>query len=469
MLEKNMRSLIADTLMFALGQTGKTIDMLEEKANSKYIGDISQNQYRDKPIWHSIHDLREFIAIKLKINPKLWGKNRTSDDFHKIVYMEINKLRKKCVICDWNVSRKFGIIRLVKYPKKPVSDPTMSIDILYSQLTVPMSNDTSQEALKQNFVSILTLGRKDNTYKFALARSLLDYCKNKSNSRQTHDIPYQYFSSQFLKYYWYQISEFKIKQDFHTKKTPMMVQIINDIFKKDTVHDFTKLDPDKVKRAEEEILKKVFGHARLKRSYVVPTFQKLRVGNIAQENKLFYDYDDDRQMLYLKPQAFEFFRSNYSVLLNTVLLEWTKFLEKVNPSLPMIVSKTEQIEKRKRKTLGKYKRMYLEHTDHCFYCCQKLEKRYIDVDHFIPWSYIFNDDVWNLVLSCRECNCKKSSSLVQEEFKHELIDRNKIYESRIPSLKHSLNILDTGKGWATEIENHYTDCKDCGFGVINLP
>lgn len=455
--------------MYALCQTGKTIQMLEKEVGRKYLGDGSQNQYHDKPVWHNMPTLREFIAITLKINPKWWGKNRISDDFHKIVNMEINKLRKKDIICDWNGSKQFGIIRLVKYPENPIYVPVMSVTDVNSTSTKPTSSNVSQD-LKQNFVSILTRGSKDNTYKFALARSLLDYChENKSNSIQTHDIPYQYLSGQFLKYYWYQISKFKIKQDFHIKKTPMMVKIINDVFEKDPVINFVDLDPNKVKQAEEKILKKVFGHARSKTSHVVPKFQKLKIGNMAQENKLFYDYDDDLQVLSLKPQAFEFFQKNYFVLLKTVLLEWTKFLERVNTSLPMLVAKIEQDEQNTRNSLSKYRMMYLEHTDHCFYCCQKLEKSHIHVDHFIPWSYIFDDSAWNLVLTCPACNYKKSSALAQEEFMRDLIKRNQRYKDQINTLKHSLDILDTGKGWTIEIENHYTNCQNYGFGFVDLP
>lgn len=36
----------------------------------------------------------------------------------------------------------------------------------------------------------------------------------------------------------------------------------------------------------------------------------------------------------------------------------------------------------------------------CFYCGRKLSPKRIDVDHFIPWSFIKDDNLWNLVLAC---------------------------------------------------------------------
>ena len=35
----------------------------------------------------------------------------------------------------------------------------------------------------------------------------------------------------------------------------------------------------------------------------------------------------------------------------------------------------------------------------CFYCGKKLNNK-IHVDHFIPWSFIKTDNLWNFVLAC---------------------------------------------------------------------
>ena len=92
----------------------------------------------------------------------------------------------------------------------------------------------------------------------------------------------------------------------------------------------------------------------------------------------------------------------------------------------------------------------------------------IHVDHFIPWSYIFEDSAWNLVLACQECNCKKSNSLAQPKFLNYLIERNSKYENQIPILKKSLAMLDSGRGWEPEIMRHYNSCKEYGFLQIHM-
>ena len=259
-----------------------------------------------------------------------------------------------------------------------------------------------------------------------------------------------------------------MKQDFRTKSKPKAIQAITDVFGKNPPANFDLLDAADVKRARQEILKTVFGHARSKTSLVVPKFQNIPVGRHTEKIKVFYDYDDDAQRIRIMPEAFEFLQKNNGLLSRVVLAEWARFLEKINHSLPRLVAKIDQ-DSMTRDSLTEYRRIFSKHSDHCFYCRSRLERRGTHVDHFIPWSYIFDDNAWNLVLACQECNCKKSNSLPQEEFRAALIKRNAQYYKQIRKLRISLDQLDTGRGWKPEIIHHYTNCKEYGFNVIHLP
>ena len=315
------------------------------------------------------------------------------------------------------------------------------------------------------FYTILTKGRKDNTYKFALARYILDYSTRPTGSLE---VPYSDIASAFLKYYWHQECKFKIKQNFQNNRPPSVIRIIREVFGTRYIptsfRNMEKKSGSKIQTAEKKILAKVFGNAKTKTSLVIPRFHNLRgdYNNLS----LFYDYDDSEQMIYFRPGALEFFRKNYSVLSKLVILEWAKFLEKTN-TLPKLVAKIESVEKR-HGSLTKYVNIYKD-CDHCFYCNTRLEKGLIHVDHFIPWSYIFDDNAWNLVLSCQRCNLKKSDALAQQEFLKELILRNKTCYDKISILRNSLDSIDYGNGWQRELWNNYSNCKNYGFVVTRLP
>ena len=103
--------------------------------------------------------------------------------------------------------------------------------------------------------------------------------------------------------------------------------------------------------------------------------------------------------------------------------------------------------------------LWKDETGHKPYCYSRLNKtdlsflnerddilsivlKFVHVDHFIPWSFIPEDEAWNLVLACNECNCKKSDSLAQKTYLDSLIGRNHEYGSEIADLAKSLQDLD---------------------------
>lgn len=337
---------------------------------------------------------------------------------------------------------------------------------LASRMNLLMGTGVPSNAeLRKAFLRILTRGSKNNTYKFALARALLEHCRKQadygSDSSIRDHVTYDYLAESFVKYYWHQESLFRIKQSFSTKSMPYAVQIIQEKFGNDPAKTFKDVNRKAKEAAEESMMKKVFGNENSGTSQVVPRFQNIR-GLSSEDASIFYTYSDKEKIIHLKDGVSTFLSSHYDVLLKAVLVEWTRYLEKIN-TMPKLVSKIENANA-KRGSLAKYRTMFKDST-HCFYCCARLERNYINVDHFIPWSYMFDDDPWNLVLCCQNCNLQKSDSLVQPKFTECLIDRNHSYYDRLREMRQSLDLLDTGKGWPTEIHRNYNSCKESGFIV----
>ena len=463
------RKFTSELVLYVLNQKGKTIPTITNHRDDK-SGDKLQLKHQNEKIWHSRTDLISSVGRELKLDPSMWGSYRTSNKFPNIIDQEISKLRSSKKLIDWNSSKHFGIFRLDKLSNKPIKKPVMTNgEKRFIQDTNPyIESDVSEKDLKRAFLSIIADSPKSNTYKFTLAKSLLDYCKDTTEEKQIHEIPYQYFASKFLKYYWHQEYKFKMKQDFRTSGKPNVIKAINSVFGNNPPADFELLKKKDIKNAEGEILKNVFGTIRGKKSIVIPAFQNITTSNDSEDIRIFYNYDNSAKMLYLKPEAFSFFRKNNRILSQVVLAQWAKFLEKINHSLPRLVAKLEHNDP-VRGSLTEYRKIYSEYVDQCFYCKNKLKYDSTHVDHFIPWSYIYDDHPWNLVLSCQKCNCKKSNSLPEEKFLDSLIDRNALYYDQIEELKNSLDQLDIGRGWEPVIINHYGICNEYGFNPIPLP
>ncbi|HXW11236.1 MAG TPA: hypothetical protein VD694_00640 [Nitrososphaeraceae archaeon] len=191
-------------------------------------------------------------------------------------------------------------------------------------------------------------------------------------------IPYKIAKS-FLKYYWHQICKYRIRQNYNPDKPPLIVQIIQNEFGENYIPEpFEKMNLEKILRAEKMIAKKCFLE-------VIPRFQNIPEGISITSNRVFYEYDN-----YSISQALLFLKVNHSFLRKAVMLEWAKFLEKINHGLPRLISKIEG-EEFKRNSLNKYQLILEKYFGRCFYCDNQLSSGSMSthVDHFIPWSYIF--------------------------------------------------------------------------------
>ena len=331
--------------------------------------------------------------------------------------------------------------------------------------------------LRARFNSIMTKGAKTNTYKFALAKFMLEYTDkftesqllNMAENHQSATVNYSDTAMEFLKYYWHQECKYHIRQNSDPNKLPYVISIIREEFDEhDAKKSFSEISDEKKLRAANRIQSRVFGKGQY--SHVVPRFQNLKN---SQGDNIFYNYDSKHIMI--TPQTLLFFKNNKHCLLKTVVLEWSKFLEKRN-NMPMLISKIEN-DRAKRGALLKYKKMFQTSFCKCFYCESGLDMKFIHVDHFIPWSFIPEDEAWNLVLACNECNCKKSDSLAQKTYLNSLISRNHEYGPEIKDLGKSLQNLDADaktevnstRTWESEILSRYKDCKNHGFTLVQMP
>lgn len=422
--------------------------------------------YGDRSVWYSKKELDNRIAQKLHLPSSLWGSERQSNDLQIHTRRAIAKLRKQKIITACRLGNSL-LLRLVDPDRLP---PGL--------LTLPPMHVTTTSArqdMSSIFLSIIK-SSKDNTYKFALGKTLLDYCASNSPDGKTHIIPYDYLAGEFLKHYWYQRYRFRMKQDFHVNKTPVIIQILESIFGENPPYKFKNLDPEKMKRARELIRKKVFGSTVKQKGMVVQRFQRIGRGSSREEREDFYTYDDGKEIISLNPNAHEFLRKNYRLLERALLAEWVLYLERANHGLPLLASKLSK-EDAKRGSLRKYQDTLQERSSHCFYCNNHLESDGIHVDHFIPWSYIFDNNPWNLVLSCVNCNCDKGDALPAEKFIDYLIERddeyakNHQYEPTMRMMCKSLHQLAPKEGswekwkdaWSEEIRSHYRICGEYGF------
>ena len=274
--------------------------------------------------------------------------------------------------------------------------------------------DLSDKEFVEKFISVLDLGAKDSTYKFAFARFLLDYSREYDEPMVLFSIIAEYF----LKYYWVQECRSKLNQtsqkimkklDGDNKKEFVMRIIIQKEFGKEYYpEEFDKIkekEPQKIKNCIKEIEAKCFND-------VTYAFQNIS-GNF--EDRPFFDYkikrwkprhDRDAKLpiielkdgIKLNPKAMNFFKRYNVVLEKAVTLEWARFIEQFNLGVPELIRKIEGNQEERKSTTKERKALEKAGFQNCFYCnapfSSEIESH---VEHVIPFSFIYQNEMWNFV------------------------------------------------------------------------
>jgi hypothetical protein len=130
--------------------------------------------------------------------------------------------------------------------------------------------------------------------------------------------------------------------------------------------------------------------------------------------------------VFLSEDAYQFI-SKYKMEIEKLnYYAWARFLEKVNDddALVRVLEKLDMATPQ-RKDLSMYRDILFSEfqENNCFYCGKRLDKT-VHVDHFIPWTFVKNDNLWNFVLACPKCNIKKSGNLVSHDYVVKIGKRN---------------------------------------------
>ena len=134
------------------------------------------------------------------------------------------------------------------------------------------------------------------------------------------------------------------------------------------------------------------------------------------ENGCLYSLHKERNDFYIKlnPAWNNYLHNHYNLLVDFAYWNLTLFLQTRNPNVPAIPNKLIRPEARTQLTKQhNYWDMVMNIGGpiHCIYTNVELHPGDYDLDHFIPWSFVSHDLLWNLVPSDGSINSSKSNKL----------------------------------------------------------
>ena len=109
-----------------------------------------------------------------------------------------------------------------------------------------------------------------------------------------------------------------------------------------------------------------------------------------------------------------FLIDNMVAIRGWIQMKKIKYLQDRNPGVPGIIYKLEP-ENEKQRRLQNVRRLWAAVFDisgiRDIYSGNPLKKREYEIDHFVPWSFITNDEMWNLIPVNSSLNSSKRDKL----------------------------------------------------------
>ncbi|WP_444685272.1 HNH endonuclease domain-containing protein [Alkalicoccus luteus] len=261
-----------------------------------------------------------------------------------------------------------------------------------------------------------TKSTKSSTYKFVLFKSLIE---NLYNVNDQLEVNYDQLAYSFAKMFWNMVVGNGITQH-NTGANAKAATIILDYQAAHATPSGWKFD--KVPDANQvEIVHKV------KQAMKTNVFGAL----FGDTEETFYEFSHQHEKLRFHPNVYTFLLKYQLLLVQLTNFHLARMIEKLNGTASGLLLKVEDLSK--RENLKPFEKILLHYMDaSCFYCGKDVStgKRSTHVDHFIPWSFVQSDQVWNLVLSCQTCNSSKSDKLAKPYYLDKLLDRNEALQGQ---------------------------------------
>jgi len=293
--------------------------------------------------------------------------------------------------------------------------PVFAVALLCRRLHVKSNLPRGEKLINDlrvgDVAALMRDARKSATYKPALLKALV------RRSREPHvaRLSLLDLGEEFAKLYWNQTVIYHLRQAASLSKEAAVVRSIRETAARYKTRSLSNLP----KSGQTDIA------ARLAAILPVNVLGAFHAGKPADMPDL-YRWERGWPYVEITRDAHQFLRANALPLELIANYFWADLLEHCNRLAPRIIQKVSR-DAASRKSLQKYLNILLaESAATCFYCDVAFDTLHAPtVDHVIPWSFLLEDPLWDLVLACGRCNSQKSDWLPSEDLLQKLLRRSR--------------------------------------------
>lgn len=257
--------------------------------------------------------------------------------------------------------------------------------------------------------------RKTASYKYVFFKSILD---NLFNVNENLEISFDDLSKDFSIIYWNIIAKYKLPQYQNGRQSKMEKYVYQFISSDEMVDevDFYSLKED------------------IQEEYLQVTKNVISINVVgalySDFNEVIYGFDIKRKVIWFNKNTYRFLIEYKSSLEKLNYYAWILWIENIlrirDEEASNLATKLECSNKRKSLERFKDELRLKGDEEKCFYCGSKISICNCHLDHFIPWSFVHDDKIWNLVYSCSSCNTSKNDRIPNDQFLLKIQGRNKV-------------------------------------------
>ena len=273
-------------------------------------------------------------------------------------------------------------------------------------------------------------GAHTTTYKYGFLKSLLD---NIFLANSSYEIKIDDLNATFGKIYWNLVNVHHIPQSPRTPHSTVsgMERAINEF---SSANHLDNVQFDSLSPAYQ---KKYLAKSKpCMKKYVFGAFYGDTDGYL-------FGFSKKNDAVWLNEKSFHFLSENKALLEQANYYEWLKMceaiLDRANSSYNNLSTVLENITKRADLSYFKDELNKLATTQTCFYCGKHLTSS-SPLDHVIPWDFMKQDELWDLVFCCQSCNSSKNNRIPAQEFLDKLKERNDSLGITSPNIKAIVDI-----------------------------
>lgn len=139
------------------------------------------------------------------------------------------------------------------------------------------------------------------------------------------------------------------------------------------------------------------------------------IAKINQENRLIYYFEALNGLstkIIVQSDWAQYIIKNQEIIKGWLEYKMIMYIQKRNPSVPGIADKLYPPYERNLERVKKYWRLILSlEPVYEIYGDNILTENDLSIDHFVPWSYVAHDEMWNLNPTTKSINSSKSNNL----------------------------------------------------------